>query len=484
MSKLKKQALTGVIWNGIQLLINQSFGFIIKLVLAKLLFPEQFGLVGMATVFTGFVQVFNDLGIGAALIQRKDEDLKPVHYHTAFWTGVGWSFLMYLIMAFIVGPLAAQFYEEPLLKELVPVLGLGVLFSPINLIHKAQLTKKMNFKRMAFIENTATIISGTLALLLAYLGAGVWTLVFNAIATMVFAMPLYFISTKWLPKLIYDKTAFKDVFGFGIFTTGTNIVNYLISNVDYLLIGKFVSSSALGAYTFAFVLTNTFRGRLMAVMNRVFYPLYSKMQDNPDTLKKYYLKVVNYNSVVIFPIMVFFILLADPVIIRVFGEKWIDSISPLQILSGSVMVHMMVNSNTSLIRGIGRPDLEFKIQLVKAIIFVPVLILGVLKFGIVGAAYATLINKVMAVIIAQYTFNNLLKIKISTLEFLKAVKEPWIASFISFTICYSLLHFMGLNYIVTSILFFILYGLSIWWLMKAELASIIKELKQLKTKKI
>jgi O-antigen/teichoic acid export membrane protein len=484
LSKLKKQALTGVIWNGIQLVINQSFGFIIKLVLAKLLFPEQFGLVGMATVFTGFVQVFNDLGIGAALIQRKEEDLKPVHYHTAFWTGVGWSFLMYLIMALMVGPLAAQFYEEPLLKKLVPVLGLGVLFSPINLIHKAQLTKKMNFKRMAFIENTATIISGSLALLLAYLGAGVWTLVFNAIATMVFAMPYYFISTKWLPKLIYDKTAFKEVFGFGIFTTGTNIVNYLISNVDYLLIGKFVSSSALGAYTFAFVLTNTFRGRLMAVMNRVFYPLYSKMQDNPDTLKKYYLKVVNYNSVIIFPIMVFFILLADPVIIRVFGEKWIDSISPLQILSASVMVHMMVNSNTSLIRGIGRPDLEFKIQLVKAILFVPVLILGVLKFGIVGAAYATLINKVMAVIIAQYTFNKLLKIKISTLEFLKAVKQPWIASFISFIICYFLLQIMDLNYIITSILFFILYALSIWWLMKAELASIIKELKQLKTKKI
>lgn len=142
MSKLKKQALTGVIWNGIQLVINQSFGFIIKLVLAKLLFPEQFGLVGMATVFTGFVQVFNDLGIGAALIQRKDEDLKPVHYHTAFWTGVGWSILMYLIMAFVVGPLATQFYDEPLLEKLVPVLGLGVLFSPVNLIHKAQLTKK------------------------------------------------------------------------------------------------------------------------------------------------------------------------------------------------------------------------------------------------------------------------------------------------------------------------------------------------------
>ena len=107
-----------------------------------------------------------------------------------------------------------------------------------------------------------------------------------------------------------------------------------------------------------------------------------------------------------------------------------------------------------------------------------------MKFGIVGAAYATLINKVMAVIIAQYTFNKLLKIKISTLEFLKAVKQPWIASFISFIICYFLLQIMDLNYIITSILFFILYGLSIWWLMKAELASIIKELKQLKTKKI
>src|SRR5690554_3099001 len=118
------------------MVVNQGSSFIIKLVLARILFPEQFGLIGMATVFTGFVQVFNDLGIGAALIQRKEEDLREAHFHTAFWTGVGWSLIMYLIVSLVVGPLAAAFYEEPILKSLVPVLGLGILSSPVNLVHR------------------------------------------------------------------------------------------------------------------------------------------------------------------------------------------------------------------------------------------------------------------------------------------------------------------------------------------------------------
>src|SRR5690606_6207312 len=111
MDNAKQLAAKGVFWTGVQMVVNQGFGFIIRLVLAKILFPEQFGLVGMATVFTGFVQVFNDLGIGAALVQKKDEDLNEYHYHTAFWTGVLWSVFVYLTICFIVAPLAASFYS-------------------------------------------------------------------------------------------------------------------------------------------------------------------------------------------------------------------------------------------------------------------------------------------------------------------------------------------------------------------------------------
>lgn len=461
--------------------VNQGSSFIIKLVLARLLFPEQFGLVGMATVFIGLVQVFNDLGIGASLIQRKDEDLREAHFHTAFWTGVGWAIFMYLVICFVVAPFAASFYNEPLLKSLIPVLGLGILSSPINLVHKAQLTKKMDFKRIALISNSSNITSGIISLILAFAGAGVWSLAFNSIASIVIAMPLFFIATKWKPKIIFEKQAFKEVFGFGIYTTGTNITNYLIGSVDYLLIGKLLSAQALGTYTFAFILTDTFRSRLMSVMNTVLYPLYSKMQDNPANLKKYYLKVVEYNSVMIFPVMVFFITMADPVLLVMFGEKWTDSVEPLRVLSVAVMVHMMVNSNTALIRGMGRPGLEMKLQIFKAAIFLPMLYFAIVHFGVVGAAYAVLINKIIAVVIAQFTFYKLLAVKVTTVDFFNAVKIPWVAALITGSSVMLLKNSIELHYILLSIILFSLYGLIVWLFMGKELLDQIYNAKAAKS---
>jgi teichuronic acid exporter len=480
LATLKKQAITGILWSGVQMVVNQGSSFIIKLVLARLLFPEQFGLVGMATVFIGFVQVFNDLGIGAALIQRKDEDIREAHFHTAFWTGVGWAFFMYVVIYFVVAPFAAHFYEEPILKNLIPVLGLGILSSPVNLVHKAQLTKKMNFKRIAIIDNTANLTAGGLSLALAFAGAGVWSLAFNSVASIVIAMPLFFMATKWKPKLLFEKQAFKEVFGFGIYTTGTNITNYLINNVDYLLIGKLLSAQALGAYTFAFILTDTFRSRLMSVMNSVLYPLYSKMQDNPQSLKNHYLKVVEYNSIVVFPIMLFFIAFADTVIIPIFGDKWVEAVVPLKILSLAVMVHMMVNSNTALIRGLGKPGLEMKLQVLKAVIFLPLIYLGVRNYGLIGAAGAILLNKIIAVIIAQYTFKKLLTVKIDTAEFLHAIKFPWLSSMITYFAVFVMLNYLGVHFMVAAVFLFVVYGILIYIFSGKELKKQFAQVKQLK----
>jgi len=146
LAALKIRILKGVFWNSLQVLINKSFSFLIKLVLAKILFPEEFGIVGMALVFTSFVEVFNDLGFGAALIQRKIDDLNENHFHTAFWTGVVWSLVIYQLMIFVISPFAASFYQEPLLLQIIPVLSISVLSSPVNLVHKAQLMRDMNFK--------------------------------------------------------------------------------------------------------------------------------------------------------------------------------------------------------------------------------------------------------------------------------------------------------------------------------------------------
>ncbi|WP_442589254.1 lipopolysaccharide biosynthesis protein [Pedobacter sp. AW31-3R] len=480
MSSHKKLAITGIFWNGVQLIINQSFTFIIRLVLAKLLFPEQFGVIGMAMIFTGFVQVLNDLGIAAALVQRKDEDLREAHYHTAFWTGVIWSVGLFLIMSFLLGPFAASFYKEPMLKSIIPVLSIGILFSPINLVHKALLTKVMNFKKMAFIDNTSNIISGCIALILAYMGAGVWALVFNSVATIIISIPLYFWASRWYPKFIWDRDAFNDVFGFGAYTTGTNVINYLINNVDYLLIGKLLSAGALGAYTFAFVLTDTFRSRLMAVINNVMYPIYGKNQSDPQALKKYYLKVISYNSIIVYPIMIFMLAVGQPFIIRFFGEKWIESVVALKILAVSVMVHMLINSNTALIRGMGRPGLEFKLQIIKSVIFIPTLYYGIVYWGIAGAAYAVLINKVVAVIIGQYTFNYLLMIKLTTMEFFHSVKRPWLAAIGSYGLALLMDKILHVHFMITGTTIFISYFLIIYLSMGNELKREFTQIKSLR----
>ncbi|QNL51624.1 lipopolysaccharide biosynthesis protein [Olivibacter sp. SDN3] len=477
MNNEKKLVVKGIFWTGFQMVVNQGFAFIIRLVLARLLFPEQFGLVGMATVFTGFVQVLNDLGIGAALVQKKEQQLTAAHYHTAFWTGIVWSTALYLIISFGVAPLAVLFYDEPLLRSLIPVISLGILSSPINLVNKAQLTKKMNFKKIAFVDNTSNIISGSIALGLALWGAGVWSLAFNSVASILVAIPLYFRATGWLPKFIWDRKAFKDIFGFGVYTTGTNVANYLINNIDYLLIGKLLSAGALGAYTFAFGLTDTFRSRLMAVINNVMYPMYGKKQNEPVALKNYYLKVVNYNSLIIYPIMLAFFTFSRPIIENFFGDKWEASIIPLKIMAVAVMFHMMVNSNTALIRGMGRPDLEMKLQLFKSSIFVPMLVAGIHFYGILGASCAVLINKIIAVIIAQYTFNNLLNIKVKTTEFINAVKNPWIASIVGFLIGYFIYEQLGFNFYISLIIQFVSYCFSIWLLMGHELKVQVKQLK-------
>ncbi|MBX0333240.1 lipopolysaccharide biosynthesis protein [Pontibacter sp. HSC-14F20] len=473
---LKGKVVTGIFWNSVQLIVNRSFSFIIKLILAKILFPEQFGLVGMAAVFTSFIQVFNDLGFGAALVQRREENLREEHFHTSFWTGIVWSIAIYIIIALIVAPLAAEFYEEPIMKQIIPVLSLGVLASPINLVHRAQLTKKLDFKKLTYISNFSSIFSGALSLILALSGFGVWALVFNSVATFIVAMPLYFKATGWLPKAIWEKKAFEEIFGFGLFTTATSIFNNIISKLDYLLIGKMVSASALGIYTLAFILTDTFKSQVMNMVNTVMYPVYGKMQDDPILIKDYYKKVVVYNSIIIYPLMIILIILAGPIIEFIYGDKWLEAILPIKILSASVMFALMVNSHTSMIRGMGKPKTEMYLQLSRAIVlYVPSIFIGTYYYGIVGTAYAVLFNKIAAVFIVQFVLKKL--INLSFLELLKALQAPLMGTMLAISSGLVLFNLLEVNFILVGLIMLILYVGTVYIVMKDELQLVYKKLR-------
>ena len=471
-----RKIFSGVIWTSLQTLINRSFSFIIKLVLARLLFPEDYGIVGMATVFISFITVFNDLGIGAALIQRKEKDLTENHYYTAFWTGVLFSIILYLIVAFGVGNFAAWFYEKDILRELIPVLALGILATPINIVHKAQLKRGLKFKKLAFIDNAANIFSGILALILAFYGAGVWALVFNTVLSIVVAIPMFFAATKWMPKFRWEKKYFKDIIGFGVYTTFTGFFNKFKDQIDYILIGKLLGASPLGMYSFAFIIINTFRSQLTGIIGKVMYPVYAQLQDKPEVMVSNFLKVVKYNSYLVYPIMFYLFIFSNNLIPVLFGDKWNESIIIIQILSAAIIIQMLTNSDTVLLRAYGKAKLEFKMQMIKSIIFyVPFITLGTIYYGIIGAALGFSLGKVLDVVYSLIILNK--NFRISFIMLFKAINTSLITGVLSSIISY-LLMTLGWNWLLVSVVFIMNTITFYWVLAKDDFLILLKFIKK------
>ena len=206
----------------------------------------------------------------------------------------------------------------------------------------------------------------------------------------------------------FNTASFKKIFSFGVYTTGTQIFNYLTGNIDYLLIGKLLGAHQLGVYTLAYNMTYIVRGQIMSVVNKVFYPVYSKIQDDLALVKRYYLKVIKYNCIVIYPLMVGLILLAKPLVLIGLGEKWSESIIPMQIMAGAGLVHLLTSSNTVLLRGLGKPRLEMILSIVKTLgINIPFIVLGTIYYGIIGASAGLLVSKIVIFFINSITLKRI-----------------------------------------------------------------------------
>lgn len=465
--------IDGVKWAGIEFALGTAFRFLIKFVLAKLLLPKDFGLVGMTTIFIAVVTAASELGMGAALIQKKEDNDAENLYNTAFWSGLVWGIVLYAIMCLVIGPFSAIFYNEPILQTLIPVLSIGILLRPLNLIHTVILTRAMNFKKLALINNLSALIAGIIALSAAYLGYGVWALVANSFLIAILTVPLLFYATRWKPRMEWEKRHFKEIFSFGIYSTGTSVFSTITYNIDNLMIGKIMDASALGAYTLAFSLTEIIRQTISSILNKVMYPVFGRLQDNQEKLKEYFLKIVKINALVIYPIMTFMLLFGQNLIINFFGSRWEASIMPLKILSLAVMVHLLVNSFTSLLRGLGYPHLEFKILLsLSFFVLYPGLYFGIKYYGLSGATIAIVAYKICLVLTAIFILRK--HIKIEVIDIFRAIKTTLIALSVATTITniHKLLQ-IEYSWVWQTVIFFTSYSFTIYFLEKNTLLQII-----------
>lgn len=475
--KLKNKVVGGVAWNAIGLSLDTILQIIVKLILARLLVPDVFGIIGFATVFIGMIQVFSDLGMSAALIQRKDKYLEPIDYDTAYWAGLLWGVFLILILSFVIGPLAADFYNENMLKSIMPVLSVSILLRNLRAVHIVNITRDMDFKKIVLPRNISKVLASLGAILLAFLGFGVWSIVFQSVVSDVFLAIIYSYVSPWKPQRRFSKKSFKNIFGFGVYTTGTNIFNYLTGNIDYLLIGKLLGAHSLGLYTFGFNVTYVIRGQIMNVINSVFFPVYSKIQDDIETTKRYYFKVIKYNCIAIYPLMIGIILLAKPLVILGLGEKWAGAIIPMQFMAAAGLFHLLTSSNTVLLRGLGKPKLELIFSIIKTLgVNVPLIVLGVIYNGIIGAAMGLFLAKILIFFINNYMLNKVVKIKFS--EILNNAGNLFLLAFLTSSMVLVVSNYLIL--VIIFILYFIIH-IKISWL---EIKELLITFKSRKTKKV
>ncbi|WP_157482760.1 lipopolysaccharide biosynthesis protein [Flavobacterium rakeshii] len=408
-NKLNKKIKTGVIWTGIDFLSKAGLQFVLQLFLAKLLFPSDFGIIGMAMVFSVIIQAFVDFGFASALVQMSEEEVSDKTFNTAFWTGFTLNLLVYLLLCIIIGPLVARFYNEPILVYVFPVLSLNIIFNSFNMIQLVKLTRDLQFSKLAAVNFTGNFIACIISIIMAYNGFGLWSIAVNGALTSLVCLPLYLYFNRWLPSFSWENKEIRKIFSFGIYATGTQLTNNITSQIDYLLIGKLVDKYNVGIYSFSFQITSIIRSSVVGVVSKVMYPIYAKIRDEKLALKNYYGQIVRFNTMIVSYIMILLFLYVEPILEFFYGDKWDEAIYVIKILSISSIVYVLAGSNTSLIRALGRAALEFKIQLFKTFfLYIPSIIIGTYYYGIIGTAWSIVFNGIVSVIIAMYFMKKLL----------------------------------------------------------------------------
>lgn len=381
-------AVSAVKWSSVSQFGRQIVQLVTTAILARTLLPSDFGLMGMAMVVIGFLNVFRDMGTSSALIQRKD--ISNNLLSSVFWLNIGFGCLVSLVVYFLA-PLLADFYSEQRLVPMLEVLSVSFLISSMSISHQAVLERNMEFSKLAKVEIIATSAGAITGIVLALLGLGVWSLVFQAVSTaIVSSVLLTFVFSDWRPRFFFGLQETKMISRFSLNLSGFNIANYFVRNAPYLLIGKYLGAQDLGYYSLAYRLMLYPLQNITAVVSRVMFPLYSKIGDDNARIQRGYLKVTQAIAFITFPMMLGMMAVSRYFVLSIFGEQWLP-VSTLVIILAPIGLIQSIDATTgSLYQSKGRTDWMLRWGVFSGVIAVAALVLG-LKWGILGVAIGYLV---------------------------------------------------------------------------------------------
>lgn len=414
VESLKAKTAKGIIWSSIERFSVQFIQLIIQILIARILTPDDFGIIGMLAIFLAIAQSFIDSGFSNALIRKVDRT--EVDNSTVFYFNIVVGIISYAILYFSA-PLIAHFYNTPILTPITRVISIGVFLNSLSIVQRAILTAKIDFKTQAKASLIAVIISGLVGVYLAKSGYGVWALVWQAVINYGVNTAILWVLTKWWPLWTFSWNSFKEMFGFGSKLLLSGLLDTVFKNIYTIVIGKVYSSADLGNYTKANQFAQFPSANLSGIMQRATYPLLCDFQNDDERLRYVYRKYLRLSAYIIFPLMIGLSAVAYPLLIALLTEKWVGAVIMLQILCIAMMWYPIHAINLNLLQVKGRSDLLLKLEIIKKIVLVIILCITI-PMGIVWMCIGQILSSSLALVINTHYTGKLIN-----LGFIKQMKD-------------------------------------------------------------
>ena len=391
MSEKKENSSQSVLWSAIERFSVQGVSFILSIIIARLVMPEEFGLIAMLAIFISLAQAFVDSGFSNALIQKQNRT--EIDYSTVFHFSIVVSLFFYLLFI-LTAPLIAKFYEQPRLVSITRWIALSFVLSSFSVVQRSKLTIAHDFKTQALASLIAVVVSGGLGILFAYLGYGVWALVIQTNVNQLLISVCLWIFAKWTPKFVFSWESFKTLFSFGSKLLVSGLINSLYTNIYTIVIGKVYNSTQLGYYSKANELSQFSAVSLSTILHRAVYPFECELQDNDAQLRTFFTSYLRLCAYVSFPVLALVFVLAHPFVTIVLTDKWLPAVPMIQILTLAYMWYTLSYVNCQLLNVKGRSDLFLRAEIIKKIVAVTILFIA-MPFGILALCWSFVIYQIL-----------------------------------------------------------------------------------------
>ncbi|MDH6307776.1 teichuronic acid exporter [Dysgonomonas sp. PFB1-18] len=401
---LKEKAISGVSWLFIQKVATQGVSFLTTIVLARIILPEDFGLIGMIYVFIGIGNVLLDAGFSASLIRSQFVDQADLS--TVFYFNIIASVGVYLL-SYALAPFIASFLGHDILIIIIRVYSISFIFTAFTAIQNVMLIKEMRFKTQFYISLPSSILSGIVGIVFALLGYGVWALVWSGVAKSFFYSVQLWIHNKWRPSLVFDKKKFKYHFNFGSKLAINEIFNVIFVNLYPFFIGKFYTPTQVAYYTQSETLKQVPVANIYGSINVISFPLFSSIQEDLLRLREAYKKNIIYSYFILTPILIFMLVLAKSILIFLYTDKWVDATPYLQILCIIGIISPLKNTSLNILKTKGHGSLFLKLETFNKIITIISIFLSI-NFGIIIFLWAKVICEIISLLFNSYYAGRIL----------------------------------------------------------------------------